>query len=54
MKKQKNGSGRYFSKNRIIPKEPHFERLPRDLQAEYQKSVLPDFSKYPQDTPCKK
>jgi hypothetical protein len=25
MKKQKNGSGRNFSKNRKIPKEPHFE-----------------------------
>jgi hypothetical protein len=34
--------------------KPHFERSPRKLQAEYQKSVLPDFSKYPQDTPCEK
>jgi hypothetical protein len=25
MKKQKNGSGRHFSKNRKIPKEPHFK-----------------------------
>jgi hypothetical protein len=52
MKKQKNGSGRHFSKNRKIPKEPQFERSPRKFQAEYQKSVLLDFSKYPQDTPC--
>jgi hypothetical protein len=43
MKKQKNGSGRHFSKNRKIPKELHFERSPWKLQAEYQKSVLPDF-----------
>jgi hypothetical protein len=51
MQKPKNRSGRHFSKNRKIPKEPHFERSPRKFQTEYQESVLPDFSKYPQDTP---
>jgi hypothetical protein len=50
MKKQKNAPDRYFGKNRKILKRANFERSPRDLCAEYQKSVLPDFSKYSQDT----